>query len=392
MIENAIHNFSKKLLQEQIFPHLREYVLWRAGKKELEIEKFAPISINLDLITACNFHCDHCIDGDIIDTGKCLDFKYVKRLIRDWSKNGLKSVILIGGGEPTLYPKFEETVVFLKGLSLGIGLVSNGTRIDKIENICHLLNKKDWVRLSLDAATDETFEKLHHPRVKITLSKILDQVRKMRQKNPGFQIGYSYLIIGDDKKVNNIPLINNIKEISLAAKQAKDNGFSYLSLKPFINPEGARQTEISTKNLKEIKEEIKKAKKLEDKNFKVIESVNLLCFYDNNLKKQFQKQPMTCHVQFFRSVVIPAGVGNCSLWRGFNNTKIIDTDRNITKAYYRELNKNRIKMIDEFDAKKTCRGTLCLYALINWWIEDLINHPEKLKNFRAINDFGDYFF
>jgi len=392
MTENVIHNFSKKLLQESVFPHLKEYLLWRSGKKDLEIEKFAPISINLDLITACNFHCDHCIDGDIIDTGKFLDFEYVKRLIGDWSKNGLKSVILIGGGEPTLYPKFEKTVGFLKGLSLEMGLVSNGTRIDKIENICHLLNKKDWVRLSIDAATNETFEKLHHPKVKITLNEILDKVKKMRQKNPDFQMGYSYLIIGDNKKVNNIPLVNNIKEISLAAKQAKDNGFSYLSLKPFINPEGARETKISAKNLKEIKEEIKKAKKLEDKNFKVVESVNLACFYDSDLKKQFQKQPKTCHAQFFRSVVIPAGIGCCSLWRGYNNTKIIETDREINKDYYEELNQNRIKMINEFNAEKTCGQTLCLYAPINWWIEELIKSPEKFEDLIEIDDFGDYFF
>ncbi len=392
MTENAIHNFSKKLLQKTVFAYLQEYVLWRTGKKDLEIEKFAPISINLDLITACTFHCDHCIDGDIIDTGKFLDLTYVKKIIKDWNKNGLKSIILIGGGEPTLYPKFEEVVKFLKSFSLGMGLVSNGTRLDKVENICHLLNKKDWVRLSLDAATDETFEKIHRPKVKITLSEILEQVKKIRQKNPNFQIGYSYLIIGDDKKVNNISLVNNIKEIGLAAQKAKDNGFSYLSLKPFINPDGDRETKISAKNLKEIKKEIEKAKKLEDKNFKVIESVNLLCFYDNELKKQFQKQPKVCHAQFFRSVVIPAGVGSCSLWRGFNNTKIIDTDRRITKAYHIELNQNRVKMIDDFDAQKTCGKTLCLYAPINWWIEDLINNPEKLKKLKAINDFGDFFF
>ncbi|MDD4990159.1 MAG: radical SAM protein [Candidatus Pacebacteria bacterium] len=389
---NIIHNFSKKLLQKSIFPHLKEYLLWQAGKKESEIEKFAPISINLDLITACNFRCTHCIDKDIINTGKFLDFDYVKKLIGDWAKKGLKSVILIGGGEPTLYPKFEEVIQFLKGLSLDVGIVSNGIRTDKIENICHLFGKKDWVRLSLDCATDETYEKLHHPVVDMTLEKTLAQVKKMRQKNSEFQMGYSFLVIGDDKEVAGVPVVSNIKEISLAAKKAKENGFSYLSLKPFINPEGDRLTEITAKNLEEIKEEIKKAKEFEDENFKVIESVNLLCFYDNDLKKQFEKQPKTCHAQFFRSVVIPAGIGCCSLWRGYNNTKIIDTNKEITDDYYKELDKNRIKMINEFNAEKTCGQTLCLYAPLNWWIEELIQHPEKIEGLEQIDDFGDYFF
>ncbi len=87
--------------------------------------------------------------------------------------------------------------------------------------------------------------------------------------------------------------------------------------------------------------------------------------YDNNFKKQFQKQPMICHVQFFRSVVMPAGIGNCSMWRGFNNTKIIDTNKKITKAYSGELNQKRIKMINEFNAEKTCGQTLCHHAPLN---------------------------
>ena len=116
MDEYPIHKFSKKLLQKSVFPQLEEYLYWRTGKKDLESTKFAPISINLDLTTACNFQCDHCIDGEIINTGKMLDFQYIKTLLKDWSKKGLKSVILIGGGEPVLYPYFEEVIKFLKSL------------------------------------------------------------------------------------------------------------------------------------------------------------------------------------------------------------------------------------------------------------------------------------
>ncbi len=128
MEKSLIHNFSKKLLQKSVFPHLKAY-LCKKG------DDLAPISINLDLTTACNFQCPHCIDGEIINQGKMLDLRYVRRLIKDWSKKGLKSVILIGGGEPTLYPYFEEVVKFLKILRLQVGIVSNGTNLKKIENI-----------------------------------------------------------------------------------------------------------------------------------------------------------------------------------------------------------------------------------------------------------------
>lgn len=384
MSEVAIHNFSKKLLQKSVFPHLKAYLRGRG-------DNLAPISINLDLLTACNFKCPHCIDGDIINTGKMLDIKYVKTLIKDWSKKGLKSVILIGGGEPTLYPYFEEAVRFLKSLRLQVGVVSNGTKLEKIENISHLLGPKDWVRLSLDAGKDETFQKIHCPRIKIKLEEILAGIKKIRRKNPKLQLGFSFLIIGDKKFVNKIPLADNIKEISLAAELAKEAGFNYISLKPFIDPEGARKTSISPQNLKEIKKEIKKARKFESKNFKVIESINLLCFYDSNLKKIMQNQSKTCHAQFFRGVVIPAGIFSCSLWRGFNSTKIGETNQKIDKNYYGTVYRSRKKILKTFDAQNICREVSCLYAPLNCWIEELINSPEKIKELKPVPDFSDYF-
>ena len=290
-----------------------------------------------------------------------------------------------------MYPYFEKVVGLLKSLSLQVGIASNGTDFKKIENICHLLGKKDWVRLSLDAGIDKTFQKIHHPRIKVTLDEIMAGVRKMRQKNSDIQIGYSFLIIGDDKKVNKVPLAKNIGEIALAARLAKENGFNYLSLKPFINPEGSRETTLSKKNSKEIKTEIKKARELEDDNFKVIESINLLCFYDKNLEKAMRRQPRTCHAQFFRQVVMPAGICSCSLWRGFANTKIIDSNQKITNEYYQKLHQNRKKLIADLNAKEICKKVNCLYAPLNCWIETLVNSPEKIEELKPINDFGDYF-
>jgi len=381
--------FGEKLLQKSVFPCFKEYLLWRT--KGGKTPNFAPVSINLDLTAACNFQCSHCIDGDIINTGKMLDFNYVKSLIRDWRKKGLKSVILIGGGEPVLYPYFEDAVKFLKGMSLQVGIVSNGTNIKRIENICHLLDEKDWVRLSLDAGTNETFQKIHQPRVRATLDKIMSAVKKMRRKNSRFQMGFSFLIIGDDKKVNGTPLVKNIKEIVLAARLAKENGFNYLSLKPFISPEGARSTTISKKNLIEIKREVKKAKVLENKKFKVAESINLRCFYDKNLKNAMQKQPRICHAQFFRSVVIPAGVFGCSLWRGFNSTKIADANQKINVPYYQKLYQNREGLLGSFNAQKNCKAVSCLYAPLNCWIDGLIKSPEKIKALKSVPDVPDFF-
>lgn len=371
-----MHSFSKKMLQKSIFPYLKEYL--NGG------DSHAPISINLDLTSACSNRCDYCIDKRVLNTGRQLDFAYIKEILGDWQKRGLKSVIVIGGGEPTLHRQFEDIIEFIKGFSLQVGIVSNGTGIEKIENISHLLQGKDWVRFSLDAASEETFQALHHPQIKITLDKILNIVRAIKSRHPKLNIGYSFLIIGDGHKVHNMPLLNNINEIAAAAKLAKAYKFSYLALKPIITPGALRNVEIEKNNLREIKQEIAKARKFETHNFKVVESINLSCFYDRNLRKAMQKQPKTCHAQFFRSVVNPNGIFACTSWRGFDELKI-------SEKYDADFAQKRKAVAQNLNVQESCKNVPCIYAAMNCWIEELMRSPQKVKNLKPIKDFGDFF-
>ncbi len=391
MEEYSIHQFSKKLLQKSVFPQLKDYLMWQSGQKKLKDINFAPVCLNLDLTSACSNSCDHCIDKSVLNTGQQLDFNYLKNVISFWKKQGLKSVIVVGGGEPTLHPKFEEMIKFLKKLNLQVGIASNGSRLECIENICHLLEKKDWVRLSLDAATNKTYDQIHHPRLDVSLESILAQVKKMRKKNNKFQMGFSFLIIGDNKKVGKTKLVGNVKEIFLAAKAARDNGFSYFAPKPFISPEGTRKTTISPKNLKEIRNEINRAKKLDNKTFRVVESINLLCFYDKKLGQVMKKQPKTCHAQFFKTVANPGGVFLCSYWRGFENLKAVDVNKKAGAAYLEKLAKNSEKKMQEFNAKKFCKDVHCVYGAFNCWADKMIKSPEQIEKLEAIADFDDYF-
>ena len=115
---HAIHDFTAKLRQPSLLGHVERYVAWRravetarlAGRQEPAPPALAPISINLDLTTACNYRCTHCIDWDILNTAD----KHREQELRDaltvMAERGLRSVILIGGGEPTLFPRFADFV------------------------------------------------------------------------------------------------------------------------------------------------------------------------------------------------------------------------------------------------------------------------------------------
>ena len=69
---SPIHDFSAKLCQPDVLPRIKEYVHWLSGPdadKASKMPNFAPVSINLDLTTGCNFACDHCVDKEILNKG-----------------------------------------------------------------------------------------------------------------------------------------------------------------------------------------------------------------------------------------------------------------------------------------------------------------------------------
>src|SRR4030042_4291523 len=145
------HDFSSKLRQDGTFQRLKDYIQWQrkcdANAPDRGLPVFSPISINLDLPSACNFSCPFCVDSKLINAGKSLTSAEVKKIVDTLHSHGLLSVILIGGGEPTLHGEFGEIVRYIKSKKLQIGIVTNGSRLEKIEAIVDALKEKDWIRI-----------------------------------------------------------------------------------------------------------------------------------------------------------------------------------------------------------------------------------------------------
>ena len=167
-LKHKEHDFSSKLRQSSVIESLKKYITWQrnAGTTGAEhaLPSLAPISINLDLTSACNFACPHCVDSKIINTGEYLSIEDVKHSLDTLKSRGLLSVILLGGGEPTLHKDFGKIVNYIKSIGLQLGIVTNGSRLGRVAKVAALLEKHDWVRVSLDAASQETFVKLHRPK------------------------------------------------------------------------------------------------------------------------------------------------------------------------------------------------------------------------------------
>ncbi len=405
---NQIHDFRSKLLQSTVWPHVVDYVRWQQGVRQAEragaplppVPERAPVSINLDLTTACNYRCDHCIDWDILNSGVKHREDELRDSLRHLAQRGLRSVILIGGGEPTVYPRFVDMVQFLKQeLGQQVAVVSNGGRNDRILEAAPYFTAGDWVRLSLDAGSDATFQRMHKPRQPVTLDEICAWVPRIKACNPQLKVGFSFIVTWRGAQRDDTRIVENIDELVLATRRARDYGFDYISVKPFLVRADENGSEVMdpTRAEEELRTVVQKiraalaeAKQLETEHFRVIESTNLKLL-ENQSWHAYTRQPRQCHMQFFRQVLTPHGVFNCPVYRSVPRAKVAERHGYKDPDGCRDTHQKTGDLIRRFDAAHECREVTCLYHAANWWLQEMIEHPEMLTQIQPQPDRGDYY-
>jgi len=399
-LKNKEHDFSSKLRQSSVIKRLKEYISWRRSFEASDtgdaFPDYGPLSINLDLTTACNFNCPHCVDSKIINSGKILNTEDVKQTIDTLKSHGLMSVILLGGGEPTLHRDFEEIVRHIKNRSMQVGIVTNGSRLHLIKKIAEILEEKDWLRISIDAALEKTFTQSHNPKNSINLKTILTNAWEFKKLNPRISMGYSFVIVWEGIYINGQELCPNIDEISEAVRLAKDHDFDYISFKPCLLKSAQKESLFDPpdiirekKVIEEIKNNLQKAKQIANKKIKILESVNLSELVSGKVH-EMKRQPTICHAQFFRTVVTPSGIFHCPAFRGADKAKIAKLNGYNDKIKFITTQQNLAHSIANFNAEQECSVVACFYHHLNWWIENFIHSNKNLDELETISD--DNFF
>jgi hypothetical protein len=388
-----------------VIADLRSYVLLQAARRRGESaaaespDDYSPLSVNLDLTTACNYACDHCVDADILNKGVRFDLDQVFESLSLMTARGLRTVIVIGGGEPTVHPRFAAAIRHIKSLGLSVGLVTNGSRLDRVREVAEEFTAGDWIRLSLDSGRDGTFQAMHRPRKPITLEQICAGVAGIKGCNPQLSIGFSFIVTWRGCTANDTSIHENLNEMVDAARLAKASGFDYISYKPFLVRLEANNAEVVTLNdaqstledvIRTLHDHLDEARQFEGDGFRVVASTNLRLLGDS-ASQAYTNQPHTCHMTYFRQVLSPFGVFNCPVYRNVDQAKIGEKHAYATEDGVAATGRRTLEIIDSFDAHEECREVTCLYNSANWFIEDLIENPEKLNSLTPSDGRPDYF-
>jgi wyosine [tRNA(Phe)-imidazoG37] synthetase (radical SAM superfamily) len=158
------------------------------------------VSLGINLLPAnvkhCSFNCLYCECGWTDPSEKCHDFP-TREKIREELENKLSemkkrnsyldNITFAGNGEPTLHPDFNgiiEDTIALRNKYIPeckISVLSNATMAGN-ESVFNALMKVDKNILKLDAGTNETFKKINNPKVKISLSEIIQNLKQFNGK------------------------------------------------------------------------------------------------------------------------------------------------------------------------------------------------------------------
>jgi hypothetical protein len=240
---------------------------------------------------------------------------------------------------------------------------------------------------------------MHNPRKDFKLENICAVVPEIRAANPDLTVGFSYIVTWQGAFINDTHIVENLHEIALATKLARDNKFSYISFKPFLTRDEVNNAEVIDisqqqnfeATVERIQAQIAEAVLLETDDFKVHRSTGLKAMLQGKIQT-LGLQPKQCHMQFFRQVLSPLGLYNCPVYRNQEHGRLGDKNAVADELSYEATRGVTAGLLDTFNATSNCEKVTCLYNDVNWWVEHLIEHPDQLANLQTDADAApDYF-
>ncbi len=151
-------------------------------------------SLGIDLVPhkICTYNCIYCQIGKT--TEKTLirkEYIPVKDILEEVRKflkketSSIEHLSLSGSGEPTLHSKIDSIIRGIKTItSIPVAVITNGSLLYEKEVRASLL-QADVVLPSLDAASEEAFEKINRPHPGISVDQVIEGLVEFRKVYKG---------------------------------------------------------------------------------------------------------------------------------------------------------------------------------------------------------------
>ena len=205
--------------------HPQRVAAWQeAGSDWEKQKKIYPLYVEISPSGNCNHRCVFCAVDYIGYKPLFLDKEKLKLSLTDMGKNGVKSVMYAGEGEPLLMKGIGEVINHTKSSGIDVGITTNCTPLtEKLVQEC--LHSISWIKVSMNAGSAETYGKVHRTRpadFERALNNLAYADRFRKENNINCTLGAQMVLIPE-----------NMHEASLLCERAKAAGLDYVVIKPY---------------------------------------------------------------------------------------------------------------------------------------------------------------
>ena len=176
------------------------------------------VSLGIDLSSSakqCNFDCLYCELAPAPAMAHQHTVTPVEIIISDLKEvldkhPSIDVITITANGEPTMYPHLNELIEQINAMKGNIQtlILSNSASLSD-KNVFNSLLKLDQVKLSLDAATSETFKKIDRPAEGIEITTIIESITRFSQVFEGKLFLEILFVKGINDSLSEIEALNN---------------------------------------------------------------------------------------------------------------------------------------------------------------------------------------
>lgn len=326
-------------------------------------ENIYPIEIEISPSGACNHRCTFCAVDYLGYKPKFLDKDIILRDIKDISKKGLKSVICSGEGEPLLNKDYPEIVHGIKTCGVDVAMNTNGVLLTK-EFSEDCLSEFTWIRFSVASMEESSYDEIQRGKkgdLEKVKTNLQDVVKIKRDKNLKTTLGVQCLLMPE-----------NIEHLEMMAKELKEIGVDYFTIKPYSQHlHSNNKKDIDYNSLISLENKIKE---YETDSFRIL-------FRANAMKKMHQDKtyPVCFGMPFMTHIDSEGNIWPC--------VAHIGTDAfcfgNIYENTFEEIwegskRKEVVEKLAKLDINKVCREA-CRLDEINKYLFELKNPGEHVN-------------
>ncbi|MFD6825623.1 radical SAM protein [Streptomyces sp. NPDC060085] len=198
-------------------------------------EPRGPVQIDFDVSMACPSACSFCFSAPYRSTrqsGRLMDGQLMLTLIRKWADEQVRVVRFDGGGDPLTHPQLPAAISLCAKKGIRTAILTAGDLL--LESLLSpLIDARTYLRISLNAATDDTRWQLHGQRnIRSPITSIVGVVRELvRRREAEFGSDAACVMpLGATSMIHP----DNAGETADIAKLARDAGFDHISFRVIL--------------------------------------------------------------------------------------------------------------------------------------------------------------